>query len=453
MMEDPATQGIVAKKKKTSCFMRVFGSFIGSSSSQEGNDTREDDCEKNNANTSCRPSWSLEKEKKLLEELTELTMSAPPDDTNSRNTILHTACEQHCSDDLIIYLLIKNDPKLVFVENAHNELPLHSAMRDVTQGGQGVSERVLQTLLSLNQDAVKHFNSSQCLPIHIACQFAVNEFVIKTLLGVYPQSVMTQCKLGLPYNVAGRQDDSIDVSSSDDEYNNGADDDDDDNDDDNKDLRQSLFVQFWNIFLNPVGPKHEYKQSQINYDSDIDTHLETDYSPLHLAILHNASPNIIDHILNVNPYCLNLKTSKGRTAMDIAKQRENSQDSITIMKSYRTNVKQILHLDAFSKSLLNLSIEEDRDKKKSLRAKRMWRKAGNAIIFANRLKISLGPKVDIDNDDSMKVSDNFVLPPSLERLCVDVILPVGFHQLRWALLNHQSSFNQDFHESSMGYSE
>jgi hypothetical protein len=177
---------------------------------------------------------------------------------------------------------------------------------------------------------------------------------------------------------------------------------------------------------------------------------ETDLSELHLAIINKASPNDVEIMLCDNPQYLNLKTSNGRTAMDIASTMEDSADSIAVMKSFQSNMRKSTVLEELSKSLIQMTLAGEEDTlEKPTSVKDLWQKAGNAVIFVNRLTASLGPAVELDMDDSVKIPDDFEPPASLKHKCVDVTLPVGFRQIRWALLNSQSKFNQDFHEEKM----
>ena len=375
------------------------------------------------------PSSSQEKQESLLEEMTQLSIATFPSDINTNDSALHIACHQHYTDDLITDILLKEDPNLVFWENAQKELPLHSAMRDIKEigdtGQKGVSEKVLDKLLYLNEDAVRHLNFQDCLPIHIACQCgSVNEPAIKRLLKIYPESVMVQSKIALPFDETMKVEDSDEPSHAVEES-----------------TYFGLFQYLLHQFQNPIGICG-------NKEEDNSDPMETNFSPLHLAILNNASPNIVDHILALgNAYCLNLKTSTGRTAMDIAKTMPNSEDSIEVMQSYSINAKKSIELQAFSKSVMNLT------EKESIDTKLLWRKAGKAVIFVNRLGLLLGPPIDEDENDSIELPDSFVPPASLEYSCLDVTLPVGFHRLRWALLSSQSTFYKKFHEFEMGYTQ
>jgi ankyrin repeat protein len=319
-------------------------------------------------------------------------------------------------------------------ENNKNDLPLHLAMRNVhmernDDGHKGVSDGILDALLSLNRDAVKHLNADGCLPLHIACQAAMDEQTIIRLVKVYPESVMIQCNLDIQFSKNEFAQDK-----------EGRDDD-------------SIFLD-WSLdtcIKTCLGACMLCDEMNEKDDQAFKT-FESALSPLHLAVLNSASPNIIDHILNANPMCLRLKSSQGRTALDMAESMSNTDDTIQVMKSLISNTAKSRRLQKFSKSLLKLPVDNLAEKE-SFNAKMMWKKVGNAIIFTNRLMLALGPIVDVDNNDKFKISEDFEIPAGFERNCVDVILPIGFHQLRWAFTSHQSSFYKEFHEIEMDCTE
>ena len=397
----------------------------------------------------------LEKKDKLLSELVNLSDEMAEIDSQTKDTSLHVACHKHYSDDLIIDVLLKRNKDSVRKENANMDLPLHSAMKDIhnranDSSQKGVSQRTLETLISLHPNGVQHMNKQICLPIHIACENgALNDYAVRRLLKAYPESVMMHSKISTYFVQPKNKNETKVIEEPEDRITNSY-----------FDCGDSL-----SSFLSPVGlhliplldhnksivtAQNDKSDNEKDVDSDTDCY-ETDLSPLHLAILNNASPNIVDYLLNSNPYCLHLKTSKGRTALDIAKTKlPDSNDSIEVMKSYGQNVRKRLSLVAKAKSLLD--VNEDGNIK-NIDAKQLWRKMGKAVIFANRLAASLGPKIDLDGGDDMKIPDDFEPPAGLEHSCVDIKLPVGFFQLRRALMNSQSIFCQEFHESQMKCTE
>lgn len=373
-----------------------------------------------------------EREKALQEELERLEEFRESQKDSSTDTALHLACEHHYSDDLIIDILIKPDPNCLGAENGAGDLPLHSAMKDVKEvdGHKGVSEQVLDNMIQLDRDAAKHFNKNHCLPIHIACEYGANDYAVKKLLNVHPQAAMSQCSINKLF------DKSSAIFT---EVEEGGD-------------SMSNICNLTCCDLDAIFPSVERKDSDTN-DED---HFETHFSPLHLAIINNASPNVVDYIINANPKCLYLETSKGRKAIDIAKSRPDTNlDVIHVLQTYSNNAEKILNLGVLSDSIIRQA-----SRKSSISsggeifdAKSRWKATVNAVIFANRLAAALGPTLALDDNDDVKLPYGFKPPASLENSCVDVKLPVGFRQLRAALLSSKSGFNKEFHEQEMKYSE
>lgn len=201
---------------------------------------------------------------------------------------------------------------------------------------------------------------------------------------------------------------------------------------------------------------------------DEDDGIETDLTPLHLAVLNNASPDAIGSLLNANSFCLNLRTSKGRTAMDIAKATPGAEGSIEVMQSYEKNVSMLLRLSVVSKALIDASAEDslkgelklndvEAESEEEVREKKdpkmLWKKGTTAVKFLNRLTLSLGPTNEMDCDEAMIAPPTYEPPANLDMVCVDITLPVGFRQLRRGLTNSKSTFCKDFHVGKMNYSE
>merc|ERR1719223_1384620 len=44
--------------------------------------------------------------------------------------------------------------------------------------------------------------------------------------------------------------------------------------------------------------------------------IETGFSALHLAVMNGADPEIIELLIDTNPRCVHIKTTRGRTALD-----------------------------------------------------------------------------------------------------------------------------------------
>mmetsp|Transcript_22601 Transcript_22601/g.33805 ORF Transcript_22601/g.33805 Transcript_22601/m.33805 type:complete len:456 (-) Transcript_22601:767-2134(-) len=394
---------------------------------------------------------SSKKAEELLEELTQLTTVGFSKAAETKDNALHVACEHHYSDDLIINVLLKEDTGVANQENTNGDLPLHSAMKDTTKNEDdpernGVSEKVLEALLSKNKGAVEHFNSSDCLPIHIACDNgAVNKFVVDRLLQFYPESVMVQSKIKKPFDATmefGHSESMEESFKSCNESGSG--------------LYSYFMDSIDNIKETFLKPESKSKDS-----TDKDDTFETNLTPLHLAIMNNASPDVIASLLNTNSFCLNIETSKGRTALDIAKTMPEAEDSIEIMESYTKNVTNLLSLKVVSQALISATAEEilkgqfklSSEMREKKDPKMLWRKATMAVRFINNLTASLGPMNEMDNDESMRAPPDYVPPASLEMECVDITLPVGFRQLRWGLMSNKSTFYKNFHEGKMNFSE
>ncbi len=389
----------------------------------------------------------------LLEELTQLTIVGFAKAAETKDTALHVACEYHYSDDLIINVLLDGDPDSTFKENGNGDLPLHLAMKDAKQCDEnneqnGASEKVVEALLSKNKRAVEHLNHSDCLPIHIACDKnngTANEFIIKRLLDIYPDSVMMHCKLKKTLdatNIYDDEDEELLTSTNLNESKSGL----------------------YSYFMDSVDTLREafLKPSCNRRDTNgEDDGIESNLTPLHLAVMNNLSPDIISSLLNANSYCLNLETSEGRTAMDIAKSTPNADGSIEVMKSYNKNVTKLLGLKVVSQALIDATADEilkgnvrlDEPAREKKDPKMLWKKASIAVRFINTLTASVFALNEMDNDESMMAPTDYKPPDNLEFECVDITLPVGFRQLRQGLLSNESPFYKQFHENNMNFSE
>lgn len=372
---------------------------------------------------------NLAQENELKAELDQLEEFRKSEKSETQDTALHVACQHHYSDDLIIDVLIKENQNALSVENSVGELPLHAAMKNVDErdGHKGVSEKVLDTMISLNKEGVEHLDSNDCAPLHVACEHNADDDTVKKLLQAYPDAAMLHCSITKPFDKS-----SIVSTETDDLSSSGT-------------GNLSCCGDVGSILPSTATKKNEMKDTE---------EFETDFSPLHLSIINKASPNVVDYIINANPSCLNLETSKGRKAVDIARSMtEPSADVLHVIETYTKNAEKVSNLEARSSSIIKeaskrivVSSEETFDPKSH------WKATINAVIFANRLASTLGPSSALDKND-VKIPDDFVPPASLEHNCVDVKLPIGFRQLRWALLNSKSDFNREFHENEMGYSE
>ncbi len=361
--------------------------------------------------------------------------------------VLHVACQYHYSDDLIINHLIKSDEKALRVENKDGELALHVAMKDVHElengeggGAKGVSGKVLDTMIALNDSALKHLDAKNCLPIHLACEYGASDSTIQKLLKAYPEATMTTCGITKPIkNVYCMNNNVVEVDGS------------------SEGGGSSIGI------LSCCGIGDIFSASTDDNTMNEVT-FETDFSPLHLAVLNNASPNAIDYIINANPCCLNLVTSRGRKAIDVALSLTSlNPDVLQLLESYSNNAKKVGSLRTRSDGIIrgrraaannnNSNKNTDHSDETHFDAKVLWKASVNAVIFANRLAAALGPSLAMDGVDTVNAPIGFEEPIPLEYSCVDVKLPIGFRQLRWALLNSKSGFNKEFHEQEMKYTE
>ncbi len=245
-------------------------------------------------------------------------VSAEFTSVDPRNTPLHVACLTHYPEKFILDYLIKPDKKsnnprsAAFTENSSGELPIHSAVMDK----KGVPPAVLEALLKEHPQSVQHVNVDGSLPLHVACEVgAPSMYSITRLCQFWPQSVLTQNNLRVPLH------------------------DDDDIVEERGAPSQSIFACFdW------FGDGHDNTEEE---------KYETGWTPLHLAAVNGAEPEVIETIIETNRECLLIKTNKGRTAMECAKwciinaiinnvavcKLQNTFASIQIMQAYEREMK------------------------------------------------------------------------------------------------------------------
>ncbi len=238
-----------------------------------------------------------------------------------RNTPLHIACLTHYPEKFILDHLMRTDKKTedyIFVENSSGELPIHYAVMD----RQGVPSKILEALLNEFPESVEHANVDGSLPIHVACEVgAPSLYAIKRLCEVWPGSVMIQNDLQVPLHEDDEEDEMEKQIES----------------------RGMLSCFYDNFGLDWFGG---------NELMEIEDY-ETGWTPLHLASLNGAEPDVIEVLLDTNPNCMALKTNKGRTALECAKwciinaiindvavtKLQNTFTSIQIMQSYDRELK------------------------------------------------------------------------------------------------------------------
>lgn len=231
------------------------------------------------------------------------------------NTIMHVACLLHRSSSNILEHL-EDKPDLAKSSNNANETPLHYAAMDK----QGVSKEVLKQLIRLNPEAVKQPNVQNSLPIHLACMVgAPSTYVIKTFLKMYPKATMIQSDFPLLF------EDDMEVRNND----NGDD-----------DSSTGEFVSYRPkevtavsgiasmfacaapnqaaIDMSTERSKRKVERHRESIYNEEGPEVERGFSPLHLAVMNSAKSSVIYLLVKVNPRCVHLKTSRGRTALDCA---------------------------------------------------------------------------------------------------------------------------------------
>jgi len=395
----------------------------------------------------------LEKLEQILEEFSIFTTKEFPfEDPNS--STLHVACLKHYSTDLIVNHLLKHEPEAALKENSRNELPLHCALRDE----KGVCDKVIDALLDTNPSSVYHANVDNSLPIHIACQSGAQSiYAIKCLLENHAEILMTQSRLKLPFdNRALTYIKSRDIPTTKEEEDVEVDD---------------FFVVstentgycFWSAafklpFSTPTPSFEELSTTEEEF-SDPDT--ESFFSPLHLAVLHGAPPDVIELLLETNPECRELKTDKGRMAIDCAKfavidhvssdecvsSVKNTFAAIEILQTYQLNDSKRKKLSFAVQSVrsLNTNVKLNSSNLSAFDAKKKWRKLALVMKMTSAVqkslvdKSALGPEIAQDAEEAV-IPDDFTPLPNLTHNCVDIELPLGFRRLRWALLHNSSAF-------------
>jgi ankyrin repeat protein len=218
------------------------------------------------------------------------------------NTPLHIACLTHYPKRFILDVLLKGDHlEGIFTENSSGELPIHYAVMDT----RGVDTDVLEALIEKFPESVEHRNIDKSLPIHVACQVgAPSLYSIERLLEINPDFSIAQNDLRVPLN-----DEEMEDSSG---------------------WCGALCLDWFAT------------------DNEKYVRFETGWTPLHLAAVNGAPPEVIEAIVDANPECMNVRTNKKRTAVECAKnviikallndvelhKVENTFNAIEVMQSY-----------------------------------------------------------------------------------------------------------------------
>lgn len=285
-------------------------------------------------------------------------VSAEFKSVDPNNTPLHMACLTHYPETFILNYLIKStdkksgikagirsllkkrdDTPAVFKENSCKELPIHYAVMDKL----GVPPAVFDALLQEYPESVHHANIDRSLPIHVACEVgAPSLYSIKQLCAASPGSVMMQNDLRVQLYEEGKKEISWEGDN-------------------------SIFCcndTFGWFGANGNGKNKENPKIE---------NFETGWTPLHLASMNGAEPEVIEAILETNKNCLLLKTNKGRTPLECAKwiiinallndvsvtKLQNTFAAIEIMQSYNYEIK-VKHELVHKVGLINAVMENEK---------------------------------------------------------------------------------------------
>jgi hypothetical protein len=405
----------------------------------------------------------------LLSEFSTLMNEFPTEDT--LNTTLHVACVKKYSEALIVDQLISKGPSAVTMRNQNRDLPLHCAMKCTIDNG--IDDRVFDELVTRYPVGVEAVNKDNCLPLHLACKSGGrNVNVTKKLLELYPLGAIMKCDLKLQFD-----DEALDCVERNPDFPRLELDKSISEDADDMDTCGSTF---WSTFL-MLSPKNSFEMETNTKPISSNPGIESGFSPLHLAVMFGAPPDIIEAIITANPACLALTTDQGRKAIDIAryavagkKNQRPANLSILRMPSHdddedelRIN-RYINNIDEDPAQNIFAAIEIiktfDANRQKSMRlanattmtansmrelgtieefdGNEQWRKLGNLIKIAGAFKRPPNALGSVDPFDANKAvrPEGYKIPSHLNHVCVDIKIPVGYRRLRWALLNNLSDF-------------
>lgn len=247
------------------------------------------------------------------------------------NTPLHIACLTHYPTKFILDHLLKTDNEFsVGAENSSGELPLHYAVMDK----KGVDPNIFEALIEHYPEAVEHKNIDDSLPLHVACQVgAPSLYSIKRLLELKPESALEQNDLQVPLEDEDGADDEEQAQTS--------------------GCGPMVCLDWFH---------KEDEQKYIRY--------ETGWTPLHLAAVNGAPPEVIEAIIEANLDCISMETNKGRTPMECSKwviinaiindipvyKVQNTFNAIEVMQSYEKEIRVKEEL-ALKSGIVNSSLE------------------------------------------------------------------------------------------------
>ena len=388
------------------------------------------------------------------EEMSRLACEFPVSDP--KDTALHVACAKNYTTYLIVQLL-NSKPKLAAEVNAAGELAIHLAMRNKC-----TDVALVEKLIECNPDAATTGNNDNSFPIHAACEVGVpSEDAVKVLIDRFPSTLLAQNDLILPYDGPIMEP----VTEVDSEKSAGN---------KNNDERSSGLDSVLTFLGLRVVDIEE------NAEAHVEPHMlpkiipeERSWSPLHLAVLTGAPSEVIEHMMQVDDKCIELKTSQGRTALEcgkyVLKQNEvegvtahtlltdeTTQDKLKNMpEPVQNTLASVTAIESHIKSRLKVStllstVDLATNALQEIQIRKsgsvLWKKLKTAVTIMGAFDFKenslLGKKVDRDKDDAV-CPEGFSVPPNLDHLGLEVDLPVGFLRLRWAMLHNDSKFVED----------
>jgi len=344
------------------------------------------------------------------------------------------------------------------------------------QNEEGFSNRVFDTLLDMNPKGVEEENIDGSLPIHLACSAGVPSlYALKKLVEAYPESLLIQNELCYPFQTSSHQYIKREDNSrpkgivTDDEY-------------------ESTPRCWWDLVLMSPTLVCSIDEETSFIEESIEIENETNFTPLHLAVLNHAPPDAIECLIQADIASLEIKTSKGRTALDCgdflvldeilteysSDEMKNAYAAIELIETNmgthrkRSKIKETVKRTTEALSLRSIHgndmgdddvvdvlehidsletldtdiISSELMSMDSFDAKVKWMQLKHTVGFMSEVlknKSMLGPIVERDLHPGMCPA-GFCLPPNLDRVTIDLDLPVGFSRLRWALLRSKSPF-------------
>lgn len=393
--------------------------------------------------------------------------------------------------------------------NQKRDLPLHSAMRSTI--GNGIDDRVYDALVKIHPAGIHAINADNCLPLHLICQSGGrNLYVVQKLVQKLPVGVMMKCDLKLEFDSqalkfvqrTGARPKTAKFANEDDHTKLASVATAKSEDAQSESQSESLSGSFWSALL-MFAPKGSSPFDENPFSTSADPGLESSFSPLHLAVMNGAPPDVIEMLITANPQCLGLKTDHGRRPLDLAmflvadkenkkpyaealgsvsseerihdNDNDNANDNdndneyirnidedpgqnvfaaIEIMKTFEGNRRKSAHL-ANATQMTSASFR-DLSTIVEFNPRKQWKKLSNIIQFSGALRRAgsvMGPPVPSDLDMVMEPTGYFPRN-NLNHVCVEIELPVGFRRLRWAMLHSNSKFlTEEVLQSKLGYSQ